>query len=381
MTYNTHFASPERSDERQIGESSRLLKEEAAFIDALGAISGITCILDSNRQIIYANESFLSLAGFDNLDPILGKRPGEAVTCIHSDDMAGGCGTSEACAWCGAVNSIVECQLTGKKSVRETRITSDKGDRLTNWDLRVTTSPVSLRGKTFYVFSVEDISSEKRRLSLERIFFHDILNSAGNLSGLITLLKESSDPQQEQELLDLSQESSNDLIEEIMNHRQLRAAENGDLSIKSEKVVAGDALRNSVEKMQRHEVSKGKKIRYDDQAAGGSLYTDRLILQRILINMLKNAVEATGEGGTVLAECRSVNNSIIFTVNNSQVMTDEAKHQVFQRSFSTKGSGRGTGTYSIRLLTESYLKGKTGFTSTEQQGTTFWIELPAGTGE
>lgn len=31
--------------------------------------------------------------------------------------------------------------------------------------------------------------------------------------------------------------------------------------------------------------------------------------------------------------------------------------QIFQRSFSTKGKGRGLGTYSIKLLTERYLKG------------------------
>lgn len=31
--------------------------------------------------------------------------------------------------------------------------------------------------------------------------------------------------------------------------------------------------------------------------------------------------------------------------------------QIFNRSFSTKGKGRGTGTYSMKLLTKRYLKG------------------------
>jgi len=54
---------------------------------------------------------------------------------------------------------------------------------------------------------------------------------------------------------------------------------------------------------------------------------------------------------------------------------------VFQRSFSTKGKGRGLGTYSIKLLTERYLKGTASFTSTETDGTTFQISLPTQLGE
>ena len=38
-------------------------------------------------------------------------------------------------------------------------------------------------------------------------------------------------------------------------------------------------------------------------------------------------------------------------------MPDEVKAQIFERSFSTKGRGRGIGTYSIKLLTERYLEG------------------------
>jgi sensor histidine kinase regulating citrate/malate metabolism len=49
--------------------------------------------------------------------------------------------------------------------------------------------------------------------------------------------------------------------------------------------------------------------------------------------------------------------------------------QLFQRSFSTKGTGRGLGTYSIRLLTENYLEGKVSFVSNEAEGTVFSIEL------
>ncbi len=58
-------------------------------------------------------------------------------------------------------------------------------------------------------------------------------------------------------------------------------------------------------------------------------------------------------------------------------MPREVQLQIFQRSFSTKGLGRGLGTYSVRLLTERYLKGSVSFTSSAEFGTTFRVRCPA----
>ena len=65
-----------------------------------------------------------------------------------------------------------------------------------------------------------------------------------------------------------------------------------------------------------------------------------------------------------------------FWVHNQGHMPRKVQLQVFQRSFSTKGAGRGIGTYSVKLLTERYLGGRVTFTSEPQAGTTFRIRLP-----
>jgi len=57
------------------------------------------------------------------------------------------------------------------------------------------------------------------------------------------------------------------------------------------------------------------------------------------------------------------------------VMPRAVQLQVFRRSFSTKGAGRGLGTWSMKLLS-GYLQGEVGFVSTEDAGTTFWLQLP-----
>jgi sensor histidine kinase regulating citrate/malate metabolism len=92
--------------------------------------------------------------------------------------------------------------------------------------------------------------------------------------------------------------------------------------------------------------------------------------------MVKNALEASKAGQEVKIKCTSNDSETIFYVNNPGYMERNVQLQIFQRSFSSKGAGRGLGTYSIKLLTERYLKGTVGFTSDKEKGTTFFIKLP-----
>ena len=64
-------------------------------------------------------------------------------------------------------------------------------------------------------------------------------------------------------------------------------------------------------------------------------------------------------------------------MHNNNYIPEDIQMQIFHRSFSTKESGRGLGTYSMRLVGENYLKGKVYFTSDKLKGTTFLIDLPA----
>jgi signal transduction histidine kinase len=106
------------------------------------------------------------------------------------------------------------------------------------------------------------------------------------------------------------------------------------------------------------------------------LYVDPILLNRVVTNMAKNALEASIENETVVLKAVTYAKKIIISVQNKAVMDDEVKLQVFHRSFSTKGEGRGLGTYSIKLLSERYLGGKVSFESSEEEGTIFYLELP-----
>jgi signal transduction histidine kinase len=123
-------------------------------------------------------------------------------------------------------------------------------------------------------------------------------------------------------------------------------------------------------------VLKSRKLEVITECTDFRFMTDAALLKRILLNMAKNAAEASPEKSQIKLGCSAKQGKAVFSVNNTGVIPDEVKLQIFQRSFTTKGAGRGLGTYSMKLFGENYLQGRVYFRSNEKQGTTFTIELP-----
>ena len=367
----TRFAPAERATPEEIREQSIFFSKPHYIKEFLDALPNIFLILNRQRQIVFANHALLDSIGKKTPEEIYGLRPGEVLHCIHADETDGGCGTSEFCRTCGAVNAILAA-IGGKKNAKECRITNQDGVSL---DLRIWAAPFTDKNE-FISFVVEDISHEKRRRVLERIFFHDILNTVGGVRGLAELLKEEEDIREAEELVDMIQAGANTLIEEINAQKALSAAETGDLTVEPEEIHVNELLEEISGLYENHVVSKDRHIVIQPDTTDMVFTTDRMLVKRVLANMLKNALEASSTGGTVTLGAAAGKNALQLWAHNESHMPRTSQLQVFQRSFSTKGKGRGLGTYSIKLLTERYLKGSVSFTSTEADGTTFRISLP-----
>jgi signal transduction histidine kinase len=359
--------------------------------DFLDAVPNMALVLNECRQIVFANRAFREFVGAETPDELvglrqgevldcihakyIGQRPGEAVGCIRADLTEGGCGTTLFCRTCGAVRAILNSQQLKRLDIQECRMLC--GEEEQPLDLRVWSRPLDVNGVHYTVFSVMDISDEKRRKALERIFFHDVLNTAGGVKGLADLLIETG--MSEMEIKDVAcmiSESADQLIEEISAQRMLSSAESGDLKVRAQPVESLEILYRVIRQFHSCSMAKDKDLLVAEAAVHFDLVSDPVLLRRVLINLVKNALEAVGDGATVTLGAYPDGDAVCFTVHNESVMPPEIQRQIFARSFSTKGSGRGLGTYSIKLITEKYLHGKVSFVSNEAEGTRFTLRYP-----
>lgn len=368
----TYFAPAERADPLQVENDFRMFSENIILNKIADSVSSMLVILNLQRQIVYANKNFLRFLNITDSKLVIGKRPGEAVDCIHAYSEDGGCGTTEFCRTCGSIGAILEAQI-GMQSEKECRIINCSNEAL---DLRVTATPYHENGAEYTFFTIHDISNEKRRQMLERVFFHDVLNSAGGIAGLSSILQEVNDNSDIKEIAKTISRAANHMVEEIQAQRQLILAERGDLEPEFFSTTSLTLLNDVADLFSKHEIVKDKMLHVSENLDDVYVYTDPVILRRILGNMVKNALEASPPKATVHLSFQEKNGAVQFAVHNNSWIKREVQLQLFKRSFSTKGAGRGIGTYSMKLLGEKYLKGKVWFNSSPENGTTFFIAIP-----
>ncbi len=368
----TEYASAERASLKKTSDENQMFGKVEVLNKLLNVTTSMVAILNKERQIVYANKLFFKKLGAANLHTLIGKRPGEAMFCIHALESPGGCGTTQFCTVCGAVNAILESQK-GVVSEKECRIMTSEQEAL---DLKVTATPYAWEGEEYTIFAIADISDEKRKQSLERAFYHDILNSAGGISGLSSVLELAEDPKEMTDMARIINRGANNLIEEIKSQRLLSAAESGELVLSCKLVESIPFLKDLAEQYSKHEVMANKYLYIDKSAENVTLTTDVSLLRRIVGNMIKNALEATMPGSAVTLFCTQTKTEVKISVHNKSYISKEVQLQLFNRSFSTKGVGRGIGTYSMKLFGEKFLKGNVSFESTRENGTTFNLRLP-----
>jgi K+-sensing histidine kinase KdpD len=378
---NTYNAPAERQNKNELIGDFKKFSESVYIKKLINTLPFVAAILNSQRQIVFSNDIMLDKLEIDSIDPILGRRPGEILQCVNASKMEGGCGTSKECRYCGAVMAIMRSCETHDKSISECRITSKVDNQFQSYDFKVTASPLDFDGEEYTIFVLSDISSVKRKQNLERIFFHDVLNKAGVISGYLNFLEKTIDNKEKlKEYLKTAKEASLELNEEIKAQSILSQAESQELTPNTQQIVNLDIIESVSSQALRLREANGKKIKMDGETQFLYLHTDSLILKRILLNMIKNALEHITTGETVTIGCKLNNGYVRFYVINNANLNEETLSQIFQRSYSTKGTGRGVGTYSMRLLTENYLGGKSDFTyDNTLKEITFFVDIPVNT--
>lgn len=352
------------------GLRERLLAERVMQA-CITAMPELVLILNRQRQIIAVNPTLLASLGLDDAATLIGSRPGEVLQCVRAHDGPDGCGTGRHCELCGAALALEACQRLRARQVQECLLTVRK-DGAQPLELEVVAAPLVLGEDELTLCAMRDIRDQKRREALERLFLHDVANTVAVISALSELIRGEGRVSLRQELLD---QSVHNLVEEINGQRALHQAEHGELRPEWGPVDPSVLLRA----LHRQYATFASKRECRLRLAEGRmppLRSDEVLLRRVLGNLLKNAIEAVEPDETVTLEAAADGAGVRFTVRNPQVIADDIREQMFQRSFSTKGRGRGLGTYGARLIGEGCLGGRVSIRSEPGFGTEVGLWLP-----
>ncbi len=354
-------------------QQQELLTTRELVRKLLNAVPTPILVINGAWQVVYANAAVLKMLASSTQTTVHGLREGEEFHCIHGRTGGVGDSPSPTCRVCG-VAQVVATALEGRGTVSDCRLTCDLAGEASSLDLRAWATPLAVGADTLSVLALADISHEKRRAVLENVCYHDLLNTLTGIRGLLDVLGHI-EVEERPEICETLDHMTLRSIEEIGSLRLLAQAEESTLKVIKEELQTGAFLNDIVKMLRCHPAARGKQLLLDEATVDALLCSDRRLLRRVVENMSLNALEASAAGEMVTLGCTLQGDHVDFWVHNNSSMSPEVQLQVFQRSFSTKGHGRGIGTYSIKLLS-SLLLGTVAFTSTPEQGTTFHATFP-----
>ncbi len=141
-------------------------------------------------------------------------------------------------------------------------------------------------------------------------------------------------------------------------------AEESDLKEIVEKLIAKNDLPSNIKVT----------IKVNDEAR--KIRADSYYLNRILYNLVNNAIQAMPQGGKLIIKAEKGRNDTALTIKDTGIgIPKEMQSKLFTVMFTTKSKGQGFGLPVVKRMTES-LGGTVTFESQEGKGTTFTIRLP-----
>lgn len=370
----SHFLPAERKALNQISDDVTQVVANPLVDGLMTIANGVFAVLNEQRQVLAVNTAFLELVGITNVEEVLGLRVGECLQCIHAAEMPGGCGTSRYCSSCGAAISMMAALQTQKPQEQMCAITAEKDSKQVDIYFSVRSCPINIDGRFYLLFFLQDRTLQQNKSCLDSTFFHDINNILCGLVGKSQLLSLQIEPvdAKVKELHHIVLRVAQEIAIQDSLRKSLDSTYKPLYSIDSVNTILGE-----IEKLfSDHPLTAARKVEVHRHPVDLLLRTDFSLVDRIVTNMVTNALEATPDGGKVTVSVVALDNAVSFRVWNAGEIPENVAMRIFQRNFSTKSNmGRGFGTYSMKLFGEQVLGGTVTFESSRESGTTFALTL------
>jgi PAS domain S-box-containing protein len=261
-----------------------------------------------------------------------------------------------------------------------------RGKDETSLTVEVTAYHLLFKGTELAIAFLFDISERKRvetlREDVERLVRHDLRSPTLAVQTLFTLFDRADNLTGEQrELLESVRQASRRMLNIIDMSRALYKMEAGTYTVAPKPVdllAVADSVAEDLSPLLR--ASKvALAVTLEGEPAGPRaafmIRSEELLCYALLSNLVKNAVEASPEGGEVTLDIRTEGDHVI-TVHNAGVIPESIRGSFFDKYVTSgKRQGTGLGTYTARLIATT-LGGSIDFTSSEGEGTSIVVKLP-----
>jgi signal transduction histidine kinase len=243
---------------------------------------------------------------------------------------------------------------------------------------------------SFHVFLLRDITwvtlLEKRKKNAERILNHDIRNQAGNFAQLASLIERQTQDEGVLELTGMLREEADKLTTLVDQDLSNFKLEEGAYELQCSQCNLNQIVNSILGQYQSNKEGLRVQLTYEhgDLHNGFDIYYygDCLLIERMLGNLIKNAMEATQEAAPEMSDSRPVqcslresSSEVIIEVANQGAIPEEIRPGFLHEQVTSKKHGHGLGAYGARLIAEAH-GGHIEFESNEQQGTTIRVHLP-----
>jgi len=212
---------------------------------------------------------------------------------------------------------------------------------------------------------------------------HEIRTPMNGILGFIELLKKPGlSENTRNEYSRVIHKSSVRLLDTINDIIAFSKIEAGDVPIKKEKIELIDMLKEFIPVFEPEALGKGNKILFENRTEKDSItiYSDKVKLNTILVNLIKNAIKFTDDGAITL-NLEMVDNHILFSVKDNGIgIPDDKQELIFDRFMQadlgiTRGyEGSGLGLSICKAYVEM-LGGKIWLKSEQGKGSTFYFTL------
>ncbi|MDE6479998.1 MAG: HAMP domain-containing histidine kinase [Muribaculaceae bacterium] len=221
-------------------------------------------------------------------------------------------------------------------------------------DLDIKKGNVTVNEKSFTLFTITDLRRQMQAVEVEswekltRVLTHEIMNSLTPIQSIAENMSGKTSDREITEALGTISSSSRSLMQFVKNFREFSILPEARMRA----VYLKPLLESSIRIAESYEKEMHISIELICFPPELMVYTDEALLSRVLINILKNAIEANPKNISIEADEKADESIEIRISNDGELISEETAEHIFTPFFTTRSSGSGIGlSLSRRIVT------------------------------